>query len=416
MTFKSSDVFKLDQAWWKKHKPLTVKSTGLGATINTYLAAKKAAVDFSKKGTWEGTEQKDDPLKGAMDILTITLPAAVLKAEKACSKHSDAVTYLRTAKNVLKAEHTALTKLQSDFAKRYGKVRGDLVMPAVLAVHENNIFKQGAHTLYKDAETAANDLITMGKSAAALTGQAAYKLACDAQSRFLELEEHLEGLKDLAESAQKEYKAVSGFSNQVPKLTDADAKAVLKNVDEAQKARNAIDVYRDKAAVFVQSGSAQLEKIASSGAGNQTQMTAAEAKDRIGKLVDSLFKVKESGRAISNTLVAYLQNLTLAEQNLETAAKTLRMDVADLPVYCREALLNGPKLQDKITKLHGQFHRMKKSVMKTIPPALLNDPAVAKKVVKLQAESADMDVMKSGMDTKRADCDRRAKVVIGLVG
>lgn len=122
MGLKASDNFQINQAWWKKEKPLTLKTTGLGAVMKKYQDAKGKITVLSTKGKYSGDFAGPvSPFEAAAAILEKELPAAVTKAKSMCGKllHKDCITVLDKAKAAISQEKIVLQQLETNFDNTY---------------------------------------------------------------------------------------------------------------------------------------------------------------------------------------------------------------------------------------------------------------------------------------------------------
>ena len=125
---------KIDPKWWKKNKPLLMKSTGFGDALAHYLedlAAYEKAVDFAAV---------DKAFAAVKKQLDDTLPKAAGEAQKLCKSDSTVSGYLDTYKsttfpNELKRVQTIQDGRLKDFEKEAEKVK-DEAMKANIAIEK----------------------------------------------------------------------------------------------------------------------------------------------------------------------------------------------------------------------------------------------------------------------------------------
>ena len=113
---KATDTPKIDQAWWNKNKPGTLKSTGLGKAMARYQDDKAEAKKLAAK----------EPMDYGSALAGYTtaeasfqeLSSSARKALAACNKtlHADCIVVLnKLIKSVLPAENTALGAAKQSF-------------------------------------------------------------------------------------------------------------------------------------------------------------------------------------------------------------------------------------------------------------------------------------------------------------
>lgn len=404
MSIKAGDVFKIDQAWWKKNKPTTLKSTGLGKVISTYQAHKIAAIAMAKAGHYDNIDENASPLDLAMDSITNKLPAAVTKAQNDCNKtlHKDAYDCLKAAKSVLAAEAKVIAKLQDDFNRRYKRKQREFLASSKSAADENAASKQAAHDAYKNAEGELKDLAELAKKAAKLPLDKAREAAERASAAVMSITDLLEVISEMAKACEIEFRKVDGHLTNREQLTGADARVLIKQVDAAQVARNAVNTYRDKAALFLTTAQANLETIEK--AIPSDSRLPPQAKDfvpRIKKLEANLGELCSRAREMNNTVVSFITNMRSMTKDPEAASKARREPVTAFPDYADMVEVEGPKFLDKIIKLKTQAVSMTNTVMKTVPRNLLADPLLKELIDEVKEQTQNLkDIVEGGAAKK----------------
>lgn len=138
----------LSQKWWKKHKAVTLKSTGFGKVLGAYEAA------LAKPNSKTNIQAMIKALKA--------IEPARSAAEKMCNKtlHKDTIAILAAYKELIVKESTKLQKRGADYEediKAWTKKRTDCV--AGMKKHEKDmetLVKKADATLQTARSTAAN--------------------------------------------------------------------------------------------------------------------------------------------------------------------------------------------------------------------------------------------------------------------
>jgi hypothetical protein len=106
----------LSREWWKKNKPLTLKSTGLGEALGKWATA-LAAVDDRQKRNLAAFKTAED----ALDTVT----AKVKVAKDACNKtlHGDAIAALEAYKGLIKTAGDDLATRKTTYQENLVKFK-----------------------------------------------------------------------------------------------------------------------------------------------------------------------------------------------------------------------------------------------------------------------------------------------------
>lgn len=122
MGMKASDPFKFEKKWWSKNKPLTLKSTGLGAILGEYDEAKKECDTMVQTGTYKGNlDKKQLPFDDAIALLKGKVTTTAKKAKNDCNKtlHKDTIAVLDKFEAACKKEIQEIEGLRNDFDHKY---------------------------------------------------------------------------------------------------------------------------------------------------------------------------------------------------------------------------------------------------------------------------------------------------------
>jgi hypothetical protein len=160
---KASDNFQINQAWWKKEKPVTLKTTGLGAVMKKYQDAKGKITTLASKGKYSGEFAGSvTPFEAAEAILDNEIPKAVDKAKGMCSKtfHKDTITVLDKYKAAITLEKNALQQLETAFNNTYKQTHYTPLMNQATQVETGlKTALQNAEKLSKEADASAKIIL-----------------------------------------------------------------------------------------------------------------------------------------------------------------------------------------------------------------------------------------------------------------
>lgn len=141
--------------WWKKHRALTLKSTGLADLLQDYEDTLDKLQGLAKaKVTGEGMKAFDDGL----DLVGTRLPAGIKKAQAACNKtlHKDTIAILAEyQKTCLPKAAGAVTNLHKD----YCKAQASRMQEMIVACDKSLQIAAGAQQVASDAFSNARRLI-----------------------------------------------------------------------------------------------------------------------------------------------------------------------------------------------------------------------------------------------------------------
>lgn len=417
MSIKKGEAFRIDQAWWKKGKPLTLKSTGLGKVMAEYQTNKAAAVKMAKAGHYDRIPDDANPLDLAEGILKTKLPTSVAKALKDCNSvlHKDVIECLRTAKKAIDAELKAVAQLRSGFNRLYQKKRAEMLNPARSVAAENTEAKGLAHEAYKNAESQLKELGDVAKKAARLSPEKAREAASDASMTVMSITSLQETIAEMAQAADTDFRKISGLVNDREMLTPTDSRELIKLVDTAQVARNAINTYRDKSALFIttaQTHLAAIEKVLPA----RGAPTAQDLLPRVKKLDANLTELCSRGREFNNTVVAFIQNLRLMSNKPDQASKMMRMPATEFPEYAQKAETDGPKFLDKIAKLKKQCDGMTKTVLHSVPKPLRSDPLLKNLISNIDRSIQNLKDLDEGGAMKKDEMNQLIKKIYVQAG
>lgn len=418
---KASDNFKIDQAWWKKNKPLTLKTTGLGAVMKQYQDAKVKIQELAKKGAFSGEFNSSvTPFDAARKVLEKNIPVAVAKAKGMCNKtlHKDTIVVLDKYKSAVSAEGGVLTSMEDNFNKTYKAKHFDpMRLQAEQIETKMTQDKETAQGIYKDTEAAfkrVGSQLTYLKSLEKqkkLREEDVLAAAKDSKDDMTKIKKNCEALVKMVSSGENDVKTVDRLLKSSAGILSFRDQDVIKNhLNSVMKYKNLILDYSSRAAMFQTGALSSLNEFKSALTGAQT--SAAQHLKELAALQATMTGNEGATRKLENTFT----NLILLPSKMIAAVKKApdrgSIEVpagVDVPVAkwesrIREWIETANLAIKKTTKILDQSKEMKDKVFAKIDKSILESDQ-AKPIVK------DIEAKLGGIETYQKNCHSDLKTL-----
>lgn len=411
---KASDNFKIDQAWWNKEKPLTLKSTGLGATMKKYQDAKAKIQTLASKGVYSGEfDAATTPFDVATLILDKEIPVAVAKAKGMCSKllHKETIAVLDKFKTAVSAEKGLLQTLEDNFNKTYKAKHFDPAQLKASTVEKNLVAeKDTAQALYKETELAfkkiSNQVIYLKslEKQGKLREEDVLTAAKECKDDSAKVKKNCETLAKMVASAEGDISTVDKlFKGGKGVLSFRDQDTIKTHLNSVMKYKNLILDYSSRANMFQTGAESSFNEFKAALTGAKTA-TSTHLKE-----LALLQKTMLGNEGVTRKLENQFTNLILLPSKMINAVKTAKDRASivvppgvDVPVDKWESRLNewiaaAEQAIKKTSKLLAQSKEIKDKILGKIDPSI-KDSDQAKPII------ADIEMKYGGIETYNKNC------------
>jgi hypothetical protein len=413
---KASDSFKIDQAWWKKNKPINLKTTGLGAVMKKYQDAKAKIQELAQEGKY--TNEFNGPLtpfEAAEKILKKEIPDAVAKAKGMCNPaklFKDTITVLDKYKNAISAERGLLVSMQLNFNRAYKKTHFDpMAKTATDIVKKLTQEKVDAQALYKETETAFKrivqklaDINTLKKKNA--LGQDDINEATnDIKADVDKVTANCNTLVNMKNSAEEDNSAATRMNNRMPGvLSFRDQDVIRGHLNKITQLKNFILDYSTRSAMFKTGATSSVNQLKA--AITDTQTKASRQLKELKALQTTMTGNEGSTRKLENAFTNILQQLPKMLKAVRDAPDVASIVIpagTSVPVnkwkgQAQAWLTAADTALRKATKILAQSQDVKEKVFAKIDQGVLESEA-AKPIVK------DIEAKLGGIETYQKLCD-----------
>lgn len=393
MGFKGSEKLKIDQKWWSKNKPVTLKSTGLGAAMKEYATARTAAEKFSAKGEYATqVEREKSPIAVAREKLAEVMKT-VTKAKSMCNKtlHKETIKVLSTGGDMEKAEAKDLTNLESTFNSTYQK---NVIVPLDTqlksATSDYTKLKSDAHACLKKAETDLSWVSGMVKYSQTVkkddpTNVGEFKkILSESTAKVKEIQKTKAILDKLHKTSETNINAVKAVIND-RRIGNEEQKYFIPLVNKVNELRNAVTMYQNKVSLMTATAESQLEEITATLSGKPTLDKTHKA--TIEKVAAALKGWGEDARRQNNNLTPWQAQVRqyLAAKQRARGGKTIEevaqeMSIGEPPDTWKKIadgfVTDAPRFIKKTDKMLLQAEELKAKTIAKIPSAVLGDPGM----------------------------------------
>jgi hypothetical protein len=398
---KATDEFKFSQEWWKKNKPLTLKSTGLGEVLKKYDGL-TATIDKMIAGSnYQGVDPAKDPFDAAVAMVKKDIDKAVENALKDCNKtlHKDCIAVLEKYSTTAQKEAARILRTKANFESVYAKYVKDMGELAQVKFDHISAEKDRGHKLLKTSESDAQqiqtvvDKVVQSQKAGKGTPKILGALIRLAEKHLHDMETHLDDLKNLSTDIAKVFSAMGS-----PLITDEmlnpdkEKRIVLEN--KAQLMRNNITEYVNKVQTLLRGAENNVKDLKS--IQDKTPVSLESMQARADNAADAINELQEDARRHSNVFTGWLLNLRSMQKaraaatngkTIEEAAKENAIVTApgDWKARATEWAVEGAKIKKKVGKLLPQAKTLFDQLEERVPQDMRTDPIIKEKWEEMQA-------------------------------
>lgn len=387
---KASDNFKIDQAWWKKNKPITLKTTGLGAVMKKYQDLKAKIGELANKGKYSGEfDGKVTPFEMAAAILDKELPVAVAKAKSMCKPliHKDTMTVLDKHKAAIGIEQNALQQLESNFNNTYKATYYTPVFNRATQIEQALKVEKGlAETMFKEVEAAHGviskrlDYLRGLEKIGTLTPLDVQQATTDVKADVALVAKNCTELAKKRKSAETDQLAAAKMDGEIKgvlSFRDQDAVRVILN--NIAKLKNYILDFHTRSEMYQSGVTSSFNEFKTALTGVQTK--ASKQMKELKTLQDTMTGNEFSTRKLENAFTNILPGLPKMIQAIKKAPDKASIEtpaevnvppdrwVAQLTAW--ESL--AKKASEKCDAIYKQSDEIMKKVLAKIDKAVLED-------------------------------------------